>query len=85
VPTADRTRLAHPPDRAHAREVHDHARDDAHRHDDHGHSHGLVHQSIKRSREGIRAVLISLGVLGLAAVAQRSSSRCPARSRCWPT
>jgi len=36
----------------------------------HGHSHGLVHESIKRSREGIRAVLISLGVLGLAAVAQ---------------
>jgi len=39
-------------------------------HDDHGHSHGLVHDSIKRSREGVRAVLISLGVLGLAAVAQ---------------
>jgi divalent metal cation (Fe/Co/Zn/Cd) transporter len=35
-----------------------------------GHSHGLVHESIKRSREGIRAVLISLGVLGLAALAQ---------------
>ena len=35
-----------------------------------GHSHGLVHDSIKRSREGVRAVLISLGVLGLAAVAQ---------------
>jgi cation diffusion facilitator family transporter len=37
---------------------------------DHGHSRGLVHDSIKRSREGVRAVLISLGVLGLAAVAQ---------------
>jgi cation diffusion facilitator family transporter len=36
----------------------------------HGHSHGLVHESIKRSRAGIRAVLISLGVLGLAAVVQ---------------
>jgi cation diffusion facilitator family transporter len=34
---------------------------------DHGHSHGLVDDSIKRSREGVRAVLISLGVLGLAA------------------
>jgi cation diffusion facilitator family transporter len=34
------------------------------------HSHGLVHDSIKRSREGVRAVLIALGVLGLAAVAQ---------------
>ena len=39
-------------------------------HHDHGHSHGLVHDSIKRSRAGVRAVLISLGVLGLAAVAQ---------------
>jgi cation diffusion facilitator family transporter len=42
----------------------------AHGHDDHGHSHGLVHDSIKRSREGVRAVLTSLGVLGAAAVAQ---------------
>jgi cation diffusion facilitator family transporter len=45
----------------------------AYRHDhthDHGHSHGLVHESIKRSREGIRAVLIALGVLGAAAVVQ---------------
>ena len=39
-------------------------------HADHGHSHGLVHDSIKRSREGVRAVLISLAVLGAAAVAQ---------------
>ena len=37
---------------------------------DHGHSHGLLHDSIKRSRAGVRAVLVSLGVLGLAAVAQ---------------
>jgi cation diffusion facilitator family transporter len=35
-----------------------------------GHSHGLVHDSIKRSREGIRAVSLSLAVLGLTAVAQ---------------
>lgn len=57
----------------------DHA-EHAHRHDagedhaehahSHDHSHGLVHDSIKRSREGIRAVLLSLAVLGLAAVAQ---------------
>jgi divalent metal cation (Fe/Co/Zn/Cd) transporter len=39
-------------------------------HDHHGHSHGLVDGSIKRSREGIRAVSWSLAVLGLAAVAQ---------------
>src|SRR3954469_23668987 len=37
---------------------------------DHGHSHGLVDDSIKRSREGLRAVAISLGVLGVTAVAQ---------------
>ena len=45
---------------------HDHDHDATH----HGHSHGLVDPSIKRSRAGVRAVLISLGVLGLAAVAQ---------------
>jgi divalent metal cation (Fe/Co/Zn/Cd) transporter len=48
---------------------HDHS-DHGHENSEHGHSHGLVHDSIKRSREGVRAVLISLGVLGLAAVAQ---------------
>ena len=36
----------------------------------HGHSHGLVHHSIKRSREGLRAVALSLGVLGATAIAQ---------------
>lgn len=39
-------------------------------HESHGHSHGLIDGSIKRSREGIRAVLLSLAVLGVAAVAQ---------------
>jgi cation diffusion facilitator family transporter len=38
--------------------------------DDHHHSHGLIDESIRRSREGIRAVLIALGILGLAAVVQ---------------
>ncbi len=47
----------------------DHDHHHGHDHDD-GHSHGLVHDSIKRSREGVRAVLISLAVLGLAATAQ---------------
>jgi cation diffusion facilitator family transporter len=41
----------------------------AHAHD-HGHSHGLVHHSIKRSREGLRAVALALLVLGLTAAAQ---------------
>jgi cation diffusion facilitator family transporter len=36
----------------------------------HGHSHGLVDPSIKRSREGVRAVLLALLVLGAAAAAQ---------------
>jgi cation diffusion facilitator family transporter len=37
---------------------------------DHGHSHGLIDDSIKRSREGVRAVSLSLGVLGLATALQ---------------
>jgi cation diffusion facilitator family transporter len=36
----------------------------------HGHSHGLVDPSIVRSRTGVKAVLISLGVLGATAAAQ---------------
>lgn len=43
---------------------------DHHHHRRHGHSHGLVDPSIKRSRDGIRTVLLSLLVLGLAALAQ---------------
>ena len=35
-----------------------------------GHSHGLVDDSVKRSREGVRAVGLSLAVLGSAAIAQ---------------
>ncbi len=36
----------------------------------HGHSHGLVDASIKRSRAGLRAVALSLCVLGLTAAVQ---------------
>ncbi|MGI8420999.1 MAG: cation transporter, partial [Gaiellaceae bacterium] len=39
-------------------------------HHDHGHSHGLVDRSIVRSREGVKAVSISLAVLGAAAAIQ---------------
>ena len=46
---------------------HDHRHEDGH---EHGHSHGLVDRSIVRSREGVRAVSISLAVLGLTAAAQ---------------
>jgi len=35
-----------------------------------GHSHGLVARSIMRSRAGLRAVAISLGILGLTALVQ---------------
>lgn len=56
-----------------AEQAHDHADHDGHDHThgtEHGHSHGLIHDSIKRSRQGIRAVSLSLAVLGLTAVAQ---------------
>lgn len=36
----------------------------------HGHSHGLIDPSIKRSRAGLRAVLVSLAILGLTALGQ---------------
>ena len=44
----------------------------AHEHEKrgHGHSHGLVDRSILRSRAGVRAVLLSLVVLGVTAAAQ---------------
>jgi divalent metal cation (Fe/Co/Zn/Cd) transporter len=50
----------------------DHHHDHDHHHGpgDHGHTHGLIDPTIKRSREGIRAVVLSLLVLGLAAAAQ---------------
>ena len=41
-----------------------------HQHGGHGHSHGLVDPSIKRSRDGLRAVGWALLVLGLTALAQ---------------
>ena len=44
--------------------------DRSHDHGGHGHSHGLVDPSIKRSREGLRAVGLSLVVLGLTALVQ---------------
>ncbi len=58
-----------------AKEAHDHGHShhDGHDHThgaEYGHSHGLVHDSIKRSRQGIRAVSLSLAVLGLTAIAQ---------------
>ena len=73
----------HPPGQAHDDPAaHDHAHDHAdgdhhhhHHHRDHGdgnhgHSHGLVDRSIVRSREGVKAVSLSFGVLAAAALAQ---------------
>jgi len=53
-------------DHGHGPHRHGHAHD----HGEHGHSHGLVDRSIVRSRAGVKAVAISLAVLGLAAGAQ---------------
>jgi cation diffusion facilitator family transporter len=54
---------------AHDEHAHDHghAHDHRHGHGGHGHSHGLVDPSIKRSREGLRAVALALVVLSLTA------------------
>jgi cation diffusion facilitator family transporter len=41
-----------------------------HGHREHGHSHGLIDDSIKRSSEGMRAVVLSLVVLGATALVQ---------------
>ncbi|HEX7525604.1 MAG TPA: cation diffusion facilitator family transporter [Gaiellaceae bacterium] len=51
--------------RAHEHGDPDH--DHSHGHEGHSHSHGLVDRSIVRSREGVKAVSISLAVLGVAA------------------
>lgn len=70
------------PAHRHGRHEHAHVHRGAHRHllrprrsrplaqRGHGHSHGLVDDSIKRSREGLRAVSLALAVLALTAAAQ---------------
>jgi cation diffusion facilitator family transporter len=50
----------------HAHE-HEHEHGHRHGHGGHGHSHGLVDPSIKRSREGLRAVALALVVLSITA------------------
>ena len=50
---------------------HEHHHRHAHPRDrEHGHSHGLVDDSIKRSREGVRAVALALAILTVTAVVQ---------------
>ena len=48
----------------------DHHEHDHHHHGEHGHSHGLVDRSIVRSRAGLKAVSLSLGVLAATALVQ---------------
>lgn len=56
---------------SHSHGEHDHeSNDHDHGEHGHGHSHGLIDRSIKRSHAGIRAVLLSLAILGVAALAQ---------------
>jgi cation diffusion facilitator family transporter len=58
-------------DNAVRRAGHDHDHDpNGQDHGGHGHSHGLVDESIKRSRDGLRVVAISLSVLLATAVLQ---------------
>ena len=51
----------------HGDAVHEHPYAGPHTHVGGGHTHGLVDDSIKRSREGLKAVGLSLAVLGLTA------------------
>lgn len=54
-------------------QAHDHGHTGAHGHSHdggHGHSHGLIDRSIMRSRDGLKAVGISLGVLLVTSILQ---------------
>jgi cation diffusion facilitator family transporter len=59
----------HSHDAPHSHEA-GHSHGPGHSHGDHGHSHGLVDASIKRSRAGLEAVLLSLLILGATAAVQ---------------
>ncbi len=65
-------RHAHPhsgPHEHHSDRRHEHPREDHGEHA-HGHSHGLVDESIKRSRDGVRTVTLALGILAVTTAAQ---------------
>jgi cation diffusion facilitator family transporter len=61
---------AHPHEGPHTHVERAYEHNHEHRDRGHGHSHGLIDDSIKRSREGIRAVSISLAVLACTAALQ---------------
>lgn len=62
-------RPSQPPHEAARDSEHDHAHDQGETHS-HSHSHGLVDRSILRSRAGLKAVGLSLAILGVTAAAQ---------------
>jgi divalent metal cation (Fe/Co/Zn/Cd) transporter len=75
VPVADLVSAGNPPYLSRLRRSrgsrHETAPSDHHHHgSEHGHSHGLVDPSIKRSRDGLRVVLVSLAILGATAAVQ---------------
>jgi divalent metal cation (Fe/Co/Zn/Cd) transporter len=57
-----------PPHEAHRHPHHNH--EHLHGEHGHGHSHGLVDESIKRSRDGVRTVTLALGILAATAALQ---------------
>lgn len=57
---------AHPHTGPHEHDRHEHPHDEY----THGHSHGLVDESVKRSREGVRVVTLALGILASTATVQ---------------
>lgn len=69
--------------------THSHHHHGPHTHDGnasgHGHTHGLIDPTIKRSRDGLRAVGASLAVLGLTALAQLAIFLATEASPCSPT
>jgi Co/Zn/Cd efflux system component len=62
-------RASTPLEPTHGRKHDGHEHDHHHGHD-HGHSHGLVDRSIVRSRAGVKAVALSLAILGAVAIIQ---------------
>ncbi len=54
----------------HEHHDHSHEHEHAHSHDEHGHTHGLVDPSIVRSKEGVKAVSISFGILFITSMLQ---------------
>ncbi len=63
-------RHAHPHTGPHEHEPHRQHSHEHHHKRGHGHSHGLMDESIKRSHEGVRTVVLALAILTITAAAQ---------------